>query len=595
MLLGWSPLQNSEDPSQPVAYLFDDVVFKKVGNVHVEERRAISPELLMGNIAVFSRAVQALRFKMKYRVATLSFHADDIDVNAFNSGDITLRLNIAAATELFLEMAFAGIPPKHRPPVLVGTHTHTGRLEVNIAMPRYVLTSGGAVRSYNPHPVTRGSLNSWDALVDFVCSVLNWKNPRHVTSLSPIKGPNWVEKELAAARRNSVEINDGQRTLYLLQEAKRIAKQSALVSKEEFQNALEELAQSLDFKCDWHEDGRLVIHGAVGSRPIALRGHLLERTEKRHSISRKPRSELREHLLDRWWRRAAYNNVKFGQGRWDAPVPDCDAVVVNPSLTISPLHPDHFGQGPPMVPSRPFTTGFATALQFLLKNVIGRIAAATLQTVITQATVDAARQLRKHMERTENATRTTSDGNAKPADAGPMRPVTTSSGTTERRGAGGDAEGSLERAEQHPETHGTPDHSGRSNLAGREADRRTVHDSDGAIGRPAEHTYRYELAAPRNGATVPTRLDLIAGMRQSLPDLQGITACTADGATCFEFQNCDLRYWPDGHIEVFGRIDANTAERLASALAAVLQSELATIELQVEDSPDDEPHAFDPL
>lgn len=84
-------------------------------------------------------------------------------------------------------------------------------------------------------------------------------------------------------------------------------------------------------------------------------------------------------------------------------------------------------------------------------------------------------------------------------------------------------------------------------------------------------------------------------MRQSLPDLQGITACTADGATCFEFQNCDLRYWPDGHIEVFGRIDANTAERLASALAAVLQSELATIELQVEDSPDDEPHAFDPL
>ena len=106
MLLGWSPLQNSEDPSQPVAYLFDDVVFKKVGNVHVEERRAISPELLMGNIAVFSRAVQALRFKMKYRVATLSFHADDIDVTAFNSGDITLRLNIAAATELFLEMLF---------------------------------------------------------------------------------------------------------------------------------------------------------------------------------------------------------------------------------------------------------------------------------------------------------------------------------------------------------------------------------------------------------------------------------------------------------------------------------------------------------
>lgn len=186
MLVGWSPLQNSEDPSQPVAYLFDDVVLKKVGNVHVEERRTTSPELLTGNMAAFARAVQALRFEMKYRVATLSFHADDIDVAAFNSGDITLRSNIAATIEHFLDLAYAGIPPEHRPPVLVGTHTHTGRLEVNIAMPRYVLTSEGAVRSYNPHPMTRGSENGWDAFGDLVCSVFNWKNPRHVTGLAPV-------------------------------------------------------------------------------------------------------------------------------------------------------------------------------------------------------------------------------------------------------------------------------------------------------------------------------------------------------------------------------------------------------------------------
>ena len=595
MLVGWSPLQNSEDPSQPVAYLFDNVVLKKVGNVHMGERRAIAPELLTGNMAAFSRAVQALRFKMKYRVATLSFHADDIDVTAFNSGDITLRANIAAATELFLELAFAGVPPEHRPPVLVGTHTHTGRLEVNIAMPRYILTAGGNVRSYNPHPVTDGSRNSWDAYCDLACTFFDWKNPRHFNSRISIKGPHWVEKELAAAKRNSVEINKDQRVLYIVQEAKRMAMPSALVAKEEFRNSLEELALELKFKCDWRVDGRLEFRDVTGGRPITLRGHLLKRTEEQNSIPQQPSWELRDLFLDRWRRRADYNNVKFGHGRWDGSEPDCYAIAVNPSLTISHRHPDYCGDGPQPLPSRPFTTGFTTALQSLLKNLIGRIAAATLQTVITQATVDAARQLRKYMERTENAARTTSNGNPKPADAGPMRPVTTSSGTTERRGARGDAEGSLERAEQHPETHGTADRSGRSNLAGHEADRGTAHDSDGAIGRPAEHTYRYELAAPRHGAAVPTRLNMIAGMRQSLPDLQGIAACAADGSTYFVFQDCELRYWPDGHIEVEGSVDAETANRLAGAVAAVLQSELATMELQVEDSPDDEPQAFDPF
>lgn len=595
MLVGWSPLQNSEDPSQPVAYLFDDVVLKKVGNVHMEDRRAVSPELLTGNMAAFSRAVQALRFKMKYRVATLSFHTDDIDVAAFNSGDITVRSNIAAATELFIELAYAGVPSTHRPPVLVGTHTHTGRLEVNIAMPRYVLTSEGAVRSYNPHPKTRGSQNGWDAFGDLVCSVFDWRNPRHVTSLSPVKGPSWAEKELAAAKRNSVEIKQEQRVLYLVQEAKRIATRSALVSKEEFQSALEDLAQSLDFRCGWHEDGRLVLHDATGGRTFALRGHLLERTEERHSILRQQRWELRGRFLDLWGRRAAYNNATFGQGRWNAPLPDCDAVVVKPSLTISLMHPDHSGHGPPRVPNRPFTSGLRTALQSLLKNLIGRIAAATLQTVITQATVDAARQLRKYMEKIENAARTTSDGNPEPVDAGPMRPVASGLGPTGGRGAGGDAEGPFGRVEPHPTLDGTPDRSGRSHRAEREADQGTARDSDSAIERPAEHTYRYALAAPRNGATVTTRLNMIACMRQSLPDLKGIAACAADGATYFAFQNCELRYWPDGHIEVVGRIDAETANSMADAVAGILKSEITGTDLDLAGYADDEPDAFDPF
>lgn len=63
----------------------------------------------------------------------------------------------------------------------------------------------------------------------------------------------------------------------------------------------------------------------------------------------------------------------------------------------------------------------------------------------------------------------------------------------------------------------------------------------------------------------------------------------------FAFQNCELRYWPDGQIEVFGRIDAERAKRLAAAVADVLQSELAATDLDLGGHQDDEPDAFDPF
>ncbi|MFV2052976.1 hypothetical protein [Aliiroseovarius sp. YM-037] len=131
-------------------------VEKDIGAGKVIERRNPAPELLSGQPMVFQGALAGLSFKKKYRVVTLSFHRDDIDVAAFNSGDPVLRQQVAAAVELVFETAFAGVPLEARPPHLVTTHTHLGRLEVNIAVPRFVLSPEGKIRSINPHPMQRG-------------------------------------------------------------------------------------------------------------------------------------------------------------------------------------------------------------------------------------------------------------------------------------------------------------------------------------------------------------------------------------------------------------------------------------------------------
>ena len=65
-------------------------------------------------------------------------HKDEIDVLKFNQGG-TSRPVVAHAIDMFLECVFPGIPVAARPPVMIGTHVHTGRLELNIIIPKAVL------------------------------------------------------------------------------------------------------------------------------------------------------------------------------------------------------------------------------------------------------------------------------------------------------------------------------------------------------------------------------------------------------------------------------------------------------------------------
>ena len=224
MLNGWSHHQVSDNPIQPSKYMLDAAVEKNFADGRGLEVRAPVPELLMGHPTVFQSALKVPKSALRYRVATLSFSAEDVDVESFNSGDVETRKAISVAINLFLEMAFAGIPPDHRPPILKGTHTHTGRLEINIAVPRYVVSASGKVRSFNPHPPMKGSENYWDAFSDFLNEKFGWANPRAAKHASQIKGPDWAEKRVASADRLGQGFDPAiNPRLFLLQKAKKIA------------------------------------------------------------------------------------------------------------------------------------------------------------------------------------------------------------------------------------------------------------------------------------------------------------------------------------------------------------------------------------
>lgn len=196
MILVWSKYQNGPADAA-VSYLLDPVVRKSDGMNPVDVIRDPVPEVLFGVPKLVAAYIDGLPFKARYRSATLSFSEQDVPVVAFNAGDPKWRRQVEAAVRLFKEVAFAGIPERARPPIFVGTHTHLGRLEVNILLGRGAGVPGGLVRSINPHPPMLSSTNCWDAFTDLVNDVFGWSDPRCPSRRCWISAPGCMEKELA--------------------------------------------------------------------------------------------------------------------------------------------------------------------------------------------------------------------------------------------------------------------------------------------------------------------------------------------------------------------------------------------------------------
>ncbi|MFG6577488.1 hypothetical protein ACGYK6_16530 [Sulfitobacter sp. 1A15333] len=204
MILLWSKHQTGP-AAQVIRYLLETEVTKTAQQQASVTRRSPAPELLLGDPILVGMMIDSLPFQCRYRCATLSWAEDELDVARFNNGAVGLRRAIDGTVRLFLELACAGIPERARPPVLVGTHTHLGRLEVNILMPRAVGLPGAPLRSWNPHPPTIGSRADWDAYVDVVNSHYGWFDPRDPKRRRATTPPSWMAKEAAEIMRRSAK------------------------------------------------------------------------------------------------------------------------------------------------------------------------------------------------------------------------------------------------------------------------------------------------------------------------------------------------------------------------------------------------------
>lgn len=196
MILVWAKHQ-SGSAAAAIDYLLDRQVTKLVGRTRTTVHRSPAPEVLRGSPEAVGAYIDGLPFVARYRSATLSMAEEDVPVRLFNAGDPLWRRKVDAAISLFLQVSFSGIPARSRPPVLVATHTHLGRLEINMLMPRGVGAPGETLRSWNPHPPLMSSRRDWDAFVDVVNDVLGWADPRCPIRRRWISGPSWMQKEIA--------------------------------------------------------------------------------------------------------------------------------------------------------------------------------------------------------------------------------------------------------------------------------------------------------------------------------------------------------------------------------------------------------------
>lgn len=350
MLIGWSPHQASDDPRQPAAYLLDRAVAKTIGVRQEWEVRTPAPELLLGHPSVVQSAIAALRFRHTTRTATLSFDRFDIDVTRFNASDKTARRSVATVIDLFLEVAFAGVPVACRPPAFVGTHTHTGSLEINIVMPRFVWGGAGKLRSYSPHPPMRGSQNTFDALGDFLNAAFDWANPRAPERALAIKGPDWAEKRVAAAQRYGVKFTpDVAPQLFLLQAAKMIASSRHGQERSRFLNIFRDVVAATRYEIHFGPGDAITLISQTDPHPLLLRGTSLAQSEATLPEENARPSSAGSVLSKNWQRRAAWNASEYSNGVWTEPEPDWAHLVRTPRLQLPSCHPECLK---PVVPRR---------------------------------------------------------------------------------------------------------------------------------------------------------------------------------------------------------------------------------------------------
>lgn len=345
MFNGWSPHQGGTENGQPIKYFFEAEVAKRVGATKKVVQRNPAPELLVGHPELFMAALQLLPFQNRYRAATLSFSSADINPDTFNLGDPGARAAVASCTEAFIELSYAGVPPQNRLPFVVGTHTHAGNLEVNFALPRAVFDSAGKVRSFNPHPPTKGSLNDFDHFNDMLNHHFDWQDPRNPLQRRRLKTANWIEKSAAEFIRNgSFPDPDRDPTIHLWLTLSSLSFE--MVVREDLMSSLEKELPELGLCIQKTTRNSISIgHRNGDSARMCLHGSLIDGVSQISPDEIDQRYEYIQGARGRvalsWQKRAAWNSKRYSADEWSEPMPDFAALLAAPKLSIPKAHPKH--------------------------------------------------------------------------------------------------------------------------------------------------------------------------------------------------------------------------------------------------------------
>ncbi|WP_174801972.1 hypothetical protein [Martelella limonii] len=349
MIFGFSPHTGSTIDSEvlrAIIYYLQKMVRKNLEGKRVTIRRDPAPELLLGQADPMRDLVRSLRNKHRYSAMTMSFLADDIPVPAFNAGDRVLRDQVGKALRLFNEVAYAGVPRAARFQPLVGTHTHTGRLEVNILMPRAVCASNGKLLSYNPHPPREGSRQLWDAFRDTLNGRFGWSDPLEYERRRKVILADWILKQRSEAWRNLV-FGKGLQSSEVATLAEYQGEGGARNRDTIFANIAAELdgLEVISF-----DPQSVTIYDPIADRPITISGYWMSkdfddgkpflgmsedayRAERAAKLERAPRQ-----LLEGMQKRAEMNAERYGYP--PEPVPDPEDILAGPGLPLPSCHPE---------------------------------------------------------------------------------------------------------------------------------------------------------------------------------------------------------------------------------------------------------------
>ena len=403
MILGWSPHQTGTGHGQPIRYLMSPEVEKQINGVTQVVKRDPVPELLCGDPGLFMAALKRLRIQNRYRVATMTFTGDDIGPERFNTGDVASRAAVASCIESFTELSFAGVPPQKRLPLVVGTHTHTGRLEINFALARAVVNAHGRVLSFNPHPPQKGSANDFDYLTDMLNHHFGWNDPRDPERMRRLKTAGWIEKRAAETLRNGqYPTPQEDPVMYLWLTLNALSDQ--MDDRSDLISALERELPELDMHIMGVSKKSITIAGPSDKQKLCLRGTLVDGTAACSLAAIENRKEdlmrAKGRVAASWANRAAQNSQRFSKGQWAEPAPDFARILTRPRIMLPTRHPAKL-IAPGRI-KRPISGVFRTMLERLSRlksDIADRMTQAMIVTPLTASLTDPLKSLNSELEK----------------------------------------------------------------------------------------------------------------------------------------------------------------------------------------------------